>query len=149
MLGPETFNSNTPSLQILFHFLKHLRPQLHCAQYRRGAPSGPGRTGMRRSLSLPTSDKRSRSPASGRPGRGPVKNFILPLRAQLAGVTFAAAFVGKEVRQPLQHVAHVRAIVEDHNCAGAKGQAGRAQVLKRQDHIQDLSQRQMRRRRRP
>src|SRR5262244_2100675 len=67
---------------------------------------------------------------------GAFNNFILPLRAQLARVTFAAALVSKKVCQPLQHVAHVSAIVEDHNCAGAKRQAGCAQVLERQNHVE-------------
>src|SRR5262249_59949829 len=64
------------------------------------------------------------------------QNFKLSLRAQLARITFAAALVSKEVCQPLQHVAHVRAIVEDHNGAGAKRQASRAQVLERQNHVE-------------
>ena len=69
-------------------------------------------------------------------GRAPVQNLILSLRAELARVAFAAALVGKEVRQPLQHVAHVRALVEDHDHARAERQAGRAQVLEGQHHVQ-------------
>src|SRR5262245_8458880 len=70
------------------------------------------------------------------PACGAFNNFILPLRAQLARVTFAAALVSKKVCQPLQHVAHVSAIVEDHNCAGAKRQASYAQVLERYKHLE-------------
>ena len=97
----------------------------------------------------PTSDKRSRSPASGRPAAAPVKNFILPLGAQLAGITFAAAFVGKEVRQPLQARRADRAVVEDHDCAGAERQARPRSGSRRTRSRPDLSQRQMRPRRRP
>src|SRR5262245_48955538 len=70
------------------------------------------------------------------PGCASFQNFILSLRAQLARVTFAAALVSKEVCQPLQHVAHVSAIVEDHNGAGAKRQASRAQILERQNYVE-------------
>ncbi len=68
--------------------------------------------------------------------RAPLNNFILSTRAQLAGVTFTAAFVGEEVRQPLQHIAQVGTLVEDHDGAGAEGQVRRAQVFKGQDHVQ-------------
>src|SRR5262249_62082570 len=64
------------------------------------------------------------------------QNFKLSLRPQLARVTFAAALVSKEVCQPFQHVAHVSAVVEHHNGAGAKQQASRAQVLERQNHVE-------------
>src|SRR5262249_56917416 len=64
------------------------------------------------------------------------QNFKLSLRPQLARVTFAAALVSKEVCQPFQHVAHVSAVVEHHNGAGAKRQASRAQVLERQNHVE-------------
>src|SRR5690348_8638203 len=69
-------------------------------------------------------------------GSASVENFILPPCAELARVTFAATLIGKEVRQALQHITHVCAIVKDHDGTGAEGQARRAQVLKRQDHIQ-------------
>src|ERR1044071_9409673 len=64
------------------------------------------------------------------------ENFILPARAELARITLAAAFVGEEVPEPLQHLAQIRAVVEYHDRTGAQRQTGRAQIFKGQFYIQ-------------
>lgn len=102
--------SSTPSPQDSF---EHLRPQLHRAQNRHGsrlaqtAERGINHRGayIRQALAI-AGERLARS--------GAVENLVLAPRAELAGITLAAAFVGKKVREPLKNIPHICRIIEHH-----------------------------------
>ena len=80
--------------------------------------------------------ERSVSPGCSLARREALQDFVLPLRAQLARIAFAARFVREEAAEPQQHVAQIAFVVEDHHRAGAQRQAARAQIFERHLHVQ-------------
>src|SRR6476660_6642835 len=102
--------SSTPSPQNSF---EHLRPQLHRAQNRQGSRLAQAAERgidhrdayIGQALAIPR-DRVAR--------RAALEKLVLAPRTELAGITLAAAFVGKKMREPLKNIPHICRIIEHH-----------------------------------